>query len=645
MIKRVLLSLLGLLAATQASVALAQNPTQTQTCPGPAIDAAALQIEADARFETLLQAAHIPGATLSVVYCGKVVLQRGYGFADIERGVRVDPEQTLFRIGSVSKTLTFVALMQLVEQGRVDPGAPAQTYLKGLELPAYGGREILVRDLFAHRPGFEDRSAGILFKHGTSGMVGMRQWLGQYMPELVRTPGEKTVYSNYGAALAGLIVENVSGEPFHAYIEKHILGPLDMRATSFREPGMPSGFPSLDPKLAGRISTGYFYRNGAFAPQPFTHIWHAAPAGSASAPASDMARFMLALLSGESLLQRATIERMQQRPYPDNPTAPGYAWGFRTGWIKGFPTFEHGGSAYTHFSAMVMVPGRQIGVFVSVNGSDDHDAPRKLATGLIEGMIPQAQPIPGWSAATGLTPADLRLHEGDYLIDRTNFSRLSKFLGPLIGARKVAGQPDGALNIQGGGETGVYRQVAPGTFYDPEIGSTVQFTYGPDGRATRMSASYGHYGFDRIGWWQTLGAFGLVLAAVAVLALWQLVWVRPRRLAGKAAQGIPAPLARITTAKAVIGLAFAAALIAMVVQIGALGQSLAFAWPSSEILIALAVQYIWLALVLATGIIAVRAAIARSLTKGTMIWLIAVFLVDSLLIAQLWQWNLITLSL
>lgn len=645
MIRRVILSLLGLLAATQTSAALAQNPGPTQTCPGPDLDAAALQIEADARFETLRQAAHIPGATLSVVYCGKVVLQRGYGFANIERGVRVDPEQTLFRIGSVSKTLTFVALMQLVEQGRVDPDAPAQTYLKGLELPAYGGREILVRDLFAHRPGFEDRSAGILFKHGTSGMVGMRQWLGQYMPELVRIPGTKTVYSNYGAALAGLIVENVSGEPFHAYIEKHILGPLDMRATSFREPGMPSGFPSLDPKLAGRISTGYFYRNGAFAPQSFTHIWHAAPAGSASAPASDMARFMLALLSGESLLQRATIERMQQRPYPDNPTAPGYAWGFRTGWIKGFRSFEHGGSAYTHFSAMVMVPGRQIGVFVSVNGSDDHDAPRKLATRLIEGMIPQAQPIPGWSAATGLTPAELRLHEGDYLVDRTNYSRLSKFLGPLIGARKVVGRPDGALNIQGGGETGVYRQVAPGTFYDPEIGSTVQFTYGPDGHATRMSASYGHYGFDRIGWWQTLGAFGLVLAAVAVLALWQLVWVRPRRLAGRAAKGIPAPLARITTAKAAIGLAFATALIAMVVQIGALGESLAFAWPSSGILVALAVQYVWLALVLATVVIAARAAIARALPKGTMIWLIAVFLVDSLLIAQLWQWNLITLSL
>lgn len=645
MIRRVLHSLFGLLAAAQASVVLAQDPTQTQTCPGPAIDVTALQIEADARFETWRQAAHIPGATLSVVYCGKVVLQRGYGFADIERGVRVDPDQTLFRIGSVSKTLTFVALMQLVEQGLVDPDAPAQTYLKGLELPAYGGREILVRDLFAHRPGFEDRAAGILFKHGTSRMVGMRQWLVDTMPELVRTPGEKTVYSNYGAALAGLIVEDVSGEPFHAYIEKHILSPLGMRATSFREPDMPRGFPSLDPQLSGRVSTGYFYRNGAFAPQPFTHIWHAAPAGSASANASDMARFMLALLSGETLLQRATIERMQQRPYPDNPTAPGYAWGFRTGWIKGFPTFEHGGSAYTHFSAMVMVPERQIGVFVSVNGSDDHDAPRKLATGLIEGMIPQAQPIPGWSAATGLTPAELRLHEGDYLMDRTSYSRLAKFLGPLMGARKVVGRPDGSLNIQGGGESGVYRQVAPGTFYDPEIDSTVLFTYGTDGRAARMAAGYGHYGFDRIGWWQTLGAFGIVLAVGAVLALWQLVWVRPRKLAGKAAQGIPAALARITTAKAVVGLAFAAALIAMVVQIGALGQSLAFAWPSSGIWIALAVQYVWLALVLATGIIGVRAAIARSLTKGTIIWLIAVLLVDSLLIAQLWQWNLITLSL
>ena len=645
MIRWVLLSLLGLLAATQASVTLAQNPGQTQSCSGPAIDPAALQIEADARFETFRQAAHIPGATLSVVYCGKVVLQRGYGFANIERGVRVDPDQTLFRIGSVSKTLTFVALMQLVEQGLVDPDAPAQTYLKGLDLPSYGGREILVRDLFAHRPGFEDRSAGILFKHGTSGIMGMRQWLAQYMPELVRKPGTKTVYSNYGAALAGLIVENVSGEPFHAYIEKHILGPLDMRATSFREPDMPSGFPSLGPQLAARVSTGYFYRNGAFAPQPFTHIWHAAPAGSASATASDMARFMLALLSGESLLKRATIEQMQQRPYPDNLTVPDYAWGFRTGWIKGFPTFEHGGSAYTHFSAMVMVPDRQIGVFVSVNGSDDHSAPRELAMRLIEGMIPQAQPIPGWSAAKTLTPEQLRLHEGDYLIDRTSYTRLAKFLGPLMGARKVVGRPDGSLNIQGGGESGVYRQVAPGTFYDPEIDSSVLFTYGPDGQATRMSASYGHYGFDRIGWWQTLGAFGLVLAAVAVLAFWQLVWIRPRRLAGKAAQGVPAALARITTAKAAIGMAFGAALIAMVVQVGSLGEFLPFAWPGSGLWIALAVQYVWLVLVLATGIIAVRAAIARSLTKGTMIWLIAVLLVDSLLIAQLWQWNLITLSI
>lgn len=645
MIRRVLLSLFWLLAATHASVALAQNPAQTQICPGPAIDVAALQIEADARFETLRQAAHIPGATLSVVYCGEVVLQRGYGYADIERGVRVDPQQTLFRIGSVSKTLTFVALMQLVEQGLVDPDAPAQTYLEGLKLPTYGGRDILVRDLFAHRPGFEDRAAGILFKHDTSGMPGMEDWLKATMPKVVRMPGEKTIYSNYGATLAGRIVENVSGEPFHDYIDKHILGPLDMRATSFREPDLPSGFPSLDPRLADRISTGYFYRNGAFEPQPFTHIWHAAPAGSASATSSDIARFMLDLLSGETLLQRSTVERMQQRPYPDNPTAPGYAWGFRTGWIKGFPTFEHGGSAYTHFSAMVMVPDRQIGVFVSVNGSDDHDAPRKLATRLIEGMIPQAQPIPGWSAAKSLTPAELRLHEGDYLIDRTNYSRMSKFLTPLIGARKVAGRPDGTLNIQGGGESGVYRQVAPGTFYDPEIDSTVLFTYGADGRAIRLSASYGHYGFDRIGWWQTLGAFGLVLAAFALLAFWHLVWVCPRRLAGRAAQDVPRALGRITTAKAVIGLAFVAALIAMVVQIGALGEYLAFAWPSSGIWIALGVQYIWLALVLATGIIALRATIARSLSTGSVIWLVAVLLVDILLIAQLWQWNLITLSI
>lgn len=639
------MGLVALLAISLTGPAWAQTPSRTQNCPGPDIDAAALRIEADARFETVRQAAHIPGATLSVVYCGKVILQRGYGFENIERSVRVDPEQTLFRIGSVSKTLTFVALMQLVEQGRVDPDVPAQTYLKDLDLPSFGGREILVRDLFGHRPGFEDRAAGILFKHGTSGIIGMRQWLRKTMPELVRVPGEKTVYSNYGATLAGMIVENVSGEPFHAYIEQNILRPLDMRATSFREPDMPRGFPSLDPRLAGRISTGYFYRNGAFLPQPFTHVWHAAPAGSASSTANDMASFMLELLRGTNLLQRATIERMETRPYPENPTAPGYAWGFRTGWIKGFPTFEHGGSAYTHFSAMVMVPDRQIGVFVSVNGSDDHDAPRKLAAKLIEGMIPQAQPIPGWSAASGLTPEELRLHEGSYLFDRTSYSRLAKFLGPLMGARKVMGLRDGTLNIQGGAESGVYRRVGPGTFHDEETETIVHFTYGPDGRAVRMSAAYGHYGFDRIGWWQTLGAFGLALATVALLALWHLVWVRPRRLAGEGAQGVSTLLARLATAKAVAGLAFAVSFVAAVVQIGMLGEALAFDWPSSGLWIALAVQYIWLALVMATGVIAARTALARSVPKGAIIWLIVVFLADVLLIAQLWQWNLITLSL
>lgn len=645
MIWRLCLGLLAALATLWSAPVWAQATAPAANCPSPEIDAAALRIEADARFETLRQAAHIPGATLSVVHCGKVVLQRGYGFADIARGVRVDPEQTLFRIGSVSKTFTFIALMQLVEQGLVDPDAPAQTYIKDLDLPSFGGREILVRDLFAHRPGFEDRAVGILFQHGTSRAMGMRQWLRQTMPELVRTPGARTVYSNYGATLAGLIVENVSGQPFHTYIEKNILGPLDMRATSFREPDMPRGFPSLDPKLAARISTGYSYRNGAFVPQPFAHIWQVAPAGSVSSNASDMARYMLGILQGERLLQRATIEQMRQRPYPDNLTAPGYAWGFRTGWIKGYPTFEHGGATDTHFSAMVMVPDWQIGIFVSVNGSDDQDAPRKLAARLIEGIIPQTQPIPGWSAPAQLTPAQLELHEGDYLIDRTSYSRLAKFLGPLIGARKVVGLEDGALNIQGGSESGVYRQVAPGTFHNPETDSIVQFTYGPDGRATRMSAVYGHYGFDRIGWWQTLAAFGLVLGGVAILALWQLVWIRPRRLAGEGAQSVPTTIARLTTAKAIAALVFAVALVGMVVQVGILGQALVFVWPSSGMWIALGVQYIWLALLVIAAAIAVRAAIARSLPKGAMIWLIMVFLVDAMFVAQLWQWNLITLSL
>lgn len=635
----------SLIAAIFLVVFAAPGLAQAEDCREIALGENDLAQRTDGLLAGYMDTAHVPGATIAIVHCGKIKLLRGYGYADLEQNERVDPDLTLFRIGSVSKTLTFVALMQLVETGQVEPDKPVNDYITQLHLPSYEGREILVRDLFAHRPGFEDRAVGVLFKRNTHGMIGMNDWLISARPELIRRPGERTVYSNYGATLAGMIIENVSGKPFHEYIEDRILSPLDMRSTSFREPGVPTGLPALNSELAAKISIGYRYRAGAYQPQPFTHIWQAAPAGSASSTSADMARFMMDILSGETLLSRMTVKRMQTRPYADHPSAPGFAWGFRTGWINGFPTLEHNGSAYTHFSALIMVPEQQVGVFVSVNGSDDQQVPFKLATKLLSMLIGESQAIPGWHEGKRLQPEAAQLHEGTYLIDRRSSSRLAKFLAMLIGERTVTAAGNGSLNIQGGSETGTYVSVAPGTFRDPRTGATLRFGYDGNGRASYMSSSYGHYGFDRVGWWQTFQASALILVFLILAALVHLAWWRPKELTREGHSRFPVTVMRIATIKALVALLFAVTLIWMVIQIGSMGELVAFEWPTSGIVMALGAQWVWLALVLVLLGLIVRGMKERTLRWHAIAWFTLVFLTDALVIAQLWQWNLITLSI
>ncbi len=253
------------------------GPTASSQQQGPT-DPAEMEAFMDKELGKEMEKHHIAGAAVSVVKDGKLFFAKGYGHADLKKGIPVDPEQTTFRIGSVTKLFTWTAVMQLAEQGKLDLNADVNTYLD-FRIPDTYPQPITLKDLMTHTAGFEDRYYERLAKDPND-LMPPREWLVSHMPARVRPPGEVAAYSSYGAALAGYIVARVSGEPYDHYVQEHILNPLGMAHTTARSP--------MPPDIRAHASVGYTYEDGAFKAFPDYSTWVSRrwcrPAGCNPAP-------------------------------------------------------------------------------------------------------------------------------------------------------------------------------------------------------------------------------------------------------------------------------------------------------------------------------------------------------------------------
>src|SRR5882757_8698287 len=214
-----------------------------------------------------LHTGDIAGAVVAIVKDGDVLTERGYGYSDVEKQTPVDPKRTLLRPGSVSKLFTWTAVMQLVEQGKIDLDADINQYLD-FKIPARDGQPVTMRNIMQHTAGFEEQAKGIISTNPKA--PGFEALLKQWVPNRVFAPGTTPAYSNYGASLAGYIVQRLSGESFDSYIGKHIFAPLDMQLSSFRQP--------LPANLAPLMSKGY--KQASQDPQPYEIVGPAPPAPS-----------------------------------------------------------------------------------------------------------------------------------------------------------------------------------------------------------------------------------------------------------------------------------------------------------------------------------------------------------------------------
>ena len=411
------LLLLSLMTFSAVAPALA-----ARRLAGPT-DPAELETFIDGLMAAQMEQNHVAGATISVVKDGKLFFAKGYGYADVENRVPVDPDTTLFNTGSVGKPFTWTAVMQLVEQGKLDLNADVNTYLD-FKIPATYPEPITLIHLMTHTPGFEDRVYGI-YASSPEKIVPLGEWLARNIPARVRRPGEFASYSNYSASLAGYIVQRVSGMSYNEYIETNILQPLGMVNTTSRQP--------LPPELAAHMSVGYTYADGAYQAKDF-ELMNIAPAGSISASATDMARFMIAHLQngryGEArILEEATALQMQQRLFTHDERLWGWTYGFVDQTKNGQRIIMHSGESDLFKSLLVLLPDQNVGLFVSTNSPGGETLRNLLFEAFMDRYYPmELQPL--------LPPADFAERAtrftGSYLLNRHSYTTWEKVIGLFV---------------------------------------------------------------------------------------------------------------------------------------------------------------------------------------------------------------------
>jgi CubicO group peptidase (beta-lactamase class C family) len=380
-----------------------------------------------------------PGVSFVFVQDGRVVLMRGYGLADIAKGKKVDPQKTIWRIGSISKTFTATAVMQLVDRGEVELDAPVDRYVHRVNIPRTYREPVTVRHLLTHTAGFDEIRPGTQAS-SRDGVLPLDRFLEKSLVR-IRPPGETIAYSTYGITLAGELVQAVSKSDIETYFRDHIWSPLGMKHASIYVPAADQD----------EVAMGYEFEDGKRVPQAW-EWYHTTPASSINATTADMARYLLmhlegGTLDGKRVLSERAVEEMHRQQITMDPSIPGYGLGFNEGFVGDLRILEHGGNMAGFSSLMVLIPGKRAGFFV-VNQIESSALRENLKWDLLEHFFPEARkrhPVPATLPSPEIVKA--KRFAGDYVPLVSCFSCQPP--RPAY-TSKVTAHDDGTLGFAGG---------------------------------------------------------------------------------------------------------------------------------------------------------------------------------------------------
>ncbi|MEM7583992.1 MAG: serine hydrolase [Acidobacteriota bacterium] len=327
---------------------------------------------------------HIAGAAIAIVHNGRLIYDQGFGHQEVYHQRPVDARRTIFRIGSISKVMTGVAVMQLVDRGLIDLDADVNIYLTDLKVPETFDEPVRVRHLLTHTAGFDQIGLG---RHVArpEDVVSLREFLDGNLIRL-RPPGELSCYDTYAITLAGYLVEVVSGLSYEQYLIQNLFRPLEMYRSGI----------AIPKPLAVDAAVGYIF-NGSWNPMPWEHM-NTGPASTVNSTAVDMANFAVMMLQGGSfkgqqILSPESARAMLTRQYTNHPDHPGYGLTFFEDPSHGVDAFGHGGSMEGFGAYLYLAPELDLGVYFAHN-QESGALPDAALSRLMAALLPEHETGP-----------------------------------------------------------------------------------------------------------------------------------------------------------------------------------------------------------------------------------------------------------
>lgn len=581
-----------------------------------------------------------PTATLLSVVRGDEEIVKAYGVANIAKGRRADTS-TLFRIGSISKTFTWLSVMILIDEGKIDPNADVNRYLDSFQIPEAFDKPLTMNDLMAQRSGFEESDPWGFSTHPDEGLA---EILARTIPQRVAAPGERTAYTNWGSALAALIVQDVAGEPYDRFVRRRILAPLGMTSTTLRDPVSVMPRPYNPPDLDARMATPYRLKDGLPEAQRYMGFEPAYPMGSAALDARDAATYMRALLNGTQypggrLVSARTWNAYQTRLFTDRVGADDFVGGFRHQELAGHAAFGHQGGSQFHAS-MKLIPELDMGVFIAVNSPRGLGDGRTLARLLVlraEGRTFDALSLPA--------PIDTDSAQelvGTYSPNRRTFSKGERIAG-LGTDTVITANEDGSVVMASGSNQTRYVPVGNDIWMDTR-GERIKAYRDEAGNVFRLSA-WSIETVDRMGALQSTASFYWTFGLAVLLSITTLLgaWFRWGR--SVAARPLGRKLRWLPVTVAGIWLALALSIVRLSLGVAGLDvadfQTGKLSWPPPRLRVVLSLSVL---AAIACGL-QLFALVPVWLASGWSLWrrihLSVYTAVLVLAVLAMWNWNMI----
>ncbi|MGI9077502.1 MAG: serine hydrolase [Gemmatimonadaceae bacterium] len=349
--------LFGMVAGAQGVELRTRTAVDTAKLIAPRADHAAVAAALERLIEHEMSDKKLPALSIALVDDQEVVWARGFGYANPGDSTPATA-QTVYRVGSVSKLFTDIAVMQLAERGAIDVDAPVTRYIPAFKPRNPFGSAITLRQLMSHRAGLvREPPAGHYFDDTSPSLMATVRSLNS--TALVYAPGSRTKYSNAGIAAVGYALELTQREPFAKYLTRVVLAPMRMRRSSFK------ANPALSSGLADALMWSY---QGRTFPAPAFELG-IAPAGSMYTTVTDLGRFLSVLFAGglagtTRILEQKTLEQMWTPQFAQRGESTGFGIGFGISRLEGSRRFGHGGAIYGFATGLQGLPDEKLGVVV-----------------------------------------------------------------------------------------------------------------------------------------------------------------------------------------------------------------------------------------------------------------------------------------